>query len=67
MSHGNERWFLDTEVAVTSDGTMSAFRTKAIDDAGAYLRYEPLGGVIWSQVHRGCTAGATSGSSSRRR
>ena len=53
MSHGNERWFLDTEVAVKADGTMTAFRTKAIDDAGAYLRYEPLGGVIWSQVAAG--------------
>ena len=38
MSHGNERWFLDTEVAVKADGTMTAFRTTAIDDAGAYLR-----------------------------
>ena len=53
MSHGNERWFLDTEVAVKADGTMTAFRTRAIDDAGAYLRYEPLGGVIWSQVAPG--------------
>ena len=32
---------------------MLGFRTKAIDDAGAYLRYEPLGGVIWSQVAPG--------------
>jgi 2-furoyl-CoA dehydrogenase large subunit len=53
MSHGNERWFLDTEVAVKADGTMTGFRTKALDDAGAYLRYEPLGGVIWSQVAAG--------------
>ena len=53
MSHGNERWFLDTEVAVMADGTMTAFRTNALDDAGAYLRYEPLGGVIWSQVAPG--------------
>ena len=53
MSHGNERWFIDTEVAVKADGTMTAFRTKALDDAGAYLRYEPLGGVIWSQVAPG--------------
>jgi CO/xanthine dehydrogenase Mo-binding subunit len=53
MSHGNERWFLDTEVAVMADGTMTAFRTRAIDDAGAYLRYEPLGGVIWAQVAPG--------------
>ncbi len=54
MSHGNERWFQDTEVAVKSDGTMLGFRTKALDDAGAFLRYEPLGGVIWSQVTPGC-------------
>ena len=53
MSHGNERWFLDTEVAVMADGTMTAFRTHALDDAGAYLRYEPLGGVIWAQVAPG--------------
>ena len=53
MSHGNERWFIDTEVAVMADGTMTAFRTNALDDAGAYLRYEPLGGVIWAQVAPG--------------
>src|SRR5947208_10415654 len=54
MSHGNERWFQDTEVAVKSDGTLLGFRTKALDDAGAWLRYEPLGGVIWAQVTPGC-------------
>jgi CO/xanthine dehydrogenase Mo-binding subunit len=53
MSHGNERWFHDTEVAVRSDGTLLGFRTKALDDAGAWLRYEPLGGVIWAQVTPG--------------
>src|SRR5207302_1412030 len=53
MSHGNERWFQDTEVAVRSDGTLLGFRTKALDDAGAWLRYEPLGGVIWAQVTPG--------------
>ena len=53
MSHGNERWFMDTEVAVKADGTLLGFRTKAVDDAGAWLRYEPLGGVIWSQVAPG--------------
>ncbi|HEX3807749.1 MAG TPA: molybdopterin cofactor-binding domain-containing protein, partial [Gaiellaceae bacterium] len=53
MSHGNERWFQDTEVAVKNDGTLLGFRTKALDDAGAYLRYEPLGGVIWAQVTPG--------------
>jgi 2-furoyl-CoA dehydrogenase large subunit len=53
MSHGNERWFLDTEVAVKKDGTLLGFRTTALDDAGAWLRYEPLGGVIWAQVTPG--------------
>ena len=53
MSHGNERWFHETEVAVKSDGTLLGFRTKALDDAGAWLRYEPLGGVIWAQVTPG--------------
>jgi 2-furoyl-CoA dehydrogenase large subunit len=53
MSHGNERWFRDTEVAVKNDGTLLGFRTKALDDAGAWLRYEPLGGVIWAQVTPG--------------
>ncbi|HYY63861.1 MAG TPA: molybdopterin cofactor-binding domain-containing protein, partial [Gaiellaceae bacterium] len=53
MSHGNERWFVDTEVAVKNDGTLLGFRTTALDDAGAWLRYEPLGGVIWAQVTPG--------------
>ncbi len=53
MSHGNERWFIGTEVAVKADGTLLGFRSHAFDDAGAFLRYEPLGGVIWSQVAAG--------------
>ena len=53
MSHGNERFFSDTEVAVKNDGTLLGFRTKALDDAGAFTRYEPLGGVIWAQVTPG--------------
>jgi CO/xanthine dehydrogenase Mo-binding subunit len=53
MSHGNERWFQNTEVAVKDDGTLLGFRTTALDDAGAWLRYEPLGGVIWAQVTPG--------------
>jgi 2-furoyl-CoA dehydrogenase large subunit len=53
MSHGNERWFQDTEVAVKDDGTLLGFRTTALDDAGAWLRCEPLGGVIWAQVTPG--------------
>jgi 2-furoyl-CoA dehydrogenase large subunit len=54
MSHGNERWFQDVEVAVKADGTLLGFKCKALDDAGAFARYEPLGGVIWSQVTPGC-------------
>src|SRR5215218_9269472 len=53
-AHGNERWFQDVEVAVKADGTLLGFRTKALDDAGAFTRYEPLGGVIWAQVTPGC-------------
>jgi CO/xanthine dehydrogenase Mo-binding subunit len=53
-THGNERWFHDTEVAVRNDGTILGFRTKAIDDCGAYPRYEPIGCVVWSQVTTGC-------------
>ena len=52
--HGNERTFLDTKVAVQKDGTILGFKTRAFDDAGAYLHYEPLGAVIWSQVSCGC-------------
>jgi 2-furoyl-CoA dehydrogenase large subunit len=52
--HGNERVFLDTRVAVMKDGTILGFKTRAFDDAGAYLHYEPLGAVIWSQVSCGC-------------
>jgi len=48
--HGNERTFLDTEVALDKDGVITAIRSHHIDDAGAFTRYEPLGCVIWSQV-----------------
>ena len=48
--HGNERTFLDTEVALDKDGVITAVRSRHIDDCGAYTRYEPLGCVIWSQV-----------------
>ena len=48
--HGNERTFLDTEVALGKDGVITAIRSRHIDDCGAYTRYEPLGCVIWSQV-----------------
>jgi 2-furoyl-CoA dehydrogenase large subunit len=52
-SHGNERVFLDVEVPVKADGTLLGFRCKAIDDCGAYSRYEPLGCIIWAQVTPG--------------
>jgi 2-furoyl-CoA dehydrogenase large subunit len=48
--HGNERTFLDTEVALDKDGVIIGVRSRHIDDCGAYTRYEPLGCVIWSQV-----------------
>ena len=47
---GSERAYLDTEVALDSDGVITALRSKHIDDIGGYPRYEPLGSVIWSQV-----------------
>jgi CO/xanthine dehydrogenase Mo-binding subunit len=53
-AHGNERTFLDVEVAVRSDGTMTGFKVRAVDDCGAFPRYEPLGCVIWAQVTPGC-------------
>ena len=52
-SHGNERTFLDVEVPVRSDGTMLGFKVRAIDDCGAFPRYEPLGCIIWAQVTPG--------------
>ena len=33
---------------------MLGFRCKAIDDCGAFPRYEPLGCIIWAQVTPGC-------------
>ena len=48
-SHCNERKFL-VKAAFKKDGTLLAIDAKAIDDIGAYPRYEPLGAVIWAQV-----------------
>jgi CO/xanthine dehydrogenase Mo-binding subunit len=53
-AHGNERTFTAIKVPVMADGTILGFDVKAYDDAGAFMRYEPLGGVIWSQVAPGC-------------
>ena len=55
-AHGNERTFLDVEVAVTGDGELTGFSVRAIDDCGAFPRYEPLGCIIWAQVTPGCYA-----------
>jgi 2-furoyl-CoA dehydrogenase large subunit len=52
-AHGNERWFHDVEVAVMNDGTMLGFKVEALDDCGAFPRYEPLGCIIWAQVTPG--------------
>jgi 2-furoyl-CoA dehydrogenase large subunit len=49
-AHGNERTFLDTEVALSRAGEILAIKSRHVDDCGAYPRYEPLGCVIWSQV-----------------
>ncbi len=53
-AHGNERTFLDVEVPVMADGTILGLKVRALDDVGAFTRYEPLGGVIWAQVVPGC-------------
>ena len=36
-----------------NDGTMLGFKVKALDDCGAFPRYEPLGCIIWAQVTPG--------------
>ena len=33
---------------------MTGFKVRAIDDCGAFPRYEPLGCIIWAQVTPGC-------------
>lgn len=48
--HGNERTYLDTEVALDADGVITGIRSRHVDDCGAFPRYEPLGCVIWTQV-----------------
>jgi 2-furoyl-CoA dehydrogenase large subunit len=53
-AHGNERTFLDIEVPVTKDGTLLGLKVRALDDCGAFPRYEPLGCIIWAQVTPGC-------------
>ncbi|MEM2095405.1 MAG: xanthine dehydrogenase family protein molybdopterin-binding subunit [Candidatus Caldarchaeum sp.] len=48
-SHCNERTF-HVQAAFRRDGTLLGMKVRAIDDIGAYPRYEPLGAVIWAQV-----------------
>jgi carbon-monoxide dehydrogenase large subunit len=50
--HGSERIF-DVKMAVKNDGTILGFKLKSIDDEGAYLRYEPVGVILWVHVAGG--------------
>lgn len=52
--HGNERWFRNVKMAIQADGTVLGLTYDALDDVGAYTRYEPLGAVIWTQVANAC-------------
>jgi CO/xanthine dehydrogenase Mo-binding subunit len=49
-AHGNERTFLNTRVALDSNGVITAIESTHLDDCGAFPRYEPLGCIIWAQV-----------------
>ena len=61
-AHGNERWFLDVEVGVMKDGTMTGFKVKAARSPATSRSAASSG----RRSRRGCTAGATSASTSRR-
>ncbi|WP_127125534.1 xanthine dehydrogenase family protein molybdopterin-binding subunit [Georgenia sp. SYP-B2076] len=52
--HSNERTFTNLKMAVQNDGTVLGVTYDALDDHGAYTRYEPLGAPIWSQVTNAC-------------
>lgn len=52
--HSNERTFRNVKLAVEDDGTVLGLSYDAMDDIGAYSRYEPLGSVIWAQVANAC-------------
>ncbi|GAA1649541.1 xanthine dehydrogenase family protein molybdopterin-binding subunit [Georgenia ruanii] len=52
--HSNERTFTNLKIAVQNDGTVLGVTYDALDDHGAYTRYEPLGAPIWSQVANAC-------------
>ena len=48
-THNNERIY-HVSLAARKDGKVLGVRMKAIDNCGAYPRYEPAGAVIWAQV-----------------
>lgn len=48
-THNNERVF-HVKLAVKKNGRVTGAYMKAVDNCGAYPRYEPAGAVIWAQV-----------------
>ena len=66
MSHGNERWFLDTEVAVKADGTMTASARRRSTTRARTSATSRSAASSGRRSRRGCTAGGTSASSSLR-
>ena len=51
-THCNEVTFY-VEAAVKKDGTILGIKAKTLHDVGAYLRYEPVGALLWIQVSSG--------------
>jgi 2-furoyl-CoA dehydrogenase large subunit len=51
-THCNEATFY-VEAAVKKDGTILGIKAKTLHDVGAYLRYEPVGALLWIQVSSG--------------
>ncbi len=48
-THNNERIY-HVSLAVKNDGKVIGAKMNAVDNCGAYPRYEPAGAVIWAQV-----------------
>ncbi len=48
-THNNERIF-HVKIGVKKNGRVTGIKMDAIDNCGAYPRYEPAGAVIWAQV-----------------
>jgi 2-furoyl-CoA dehydrogenase large subunit len=51
-THCNEATFY-VEAAVKKDGTILGIKARTLHDVGAYLRYEPVGALLWIQVSSG--------------